>query len=559
MIAAANFRLVNGRHFGTLDLLGGIDAGRYSGGKRRFYCPIHGSDRQKSLVFDDAGELAGVGYCHSCHATVIIEDWPGKAPRQPGKALSTAQRLVQPLPVKQKSAPAPDGDLATLRSKDDVMQSLISRDKAQAYLAARGIEPHILPIAEMGYIPENAILKNLRSKWLDRLMFPLWSPDGIGYAGRALWGWQQGMDEDAHKTLLDAYSDTCEQQHKPNDRRRWEKTNIAGWYGPAPEALAETVIIVEGALDRLALLCAGAESGDVLAAVGTAFQHEWLPRHVRYAVLVFDSDAPGQERAKAKAREIHLAGIDVAIAAPAADGLGKDPSARYRLAGFAGLGYIWQAYDRVHGVIERPPAPAPHIEPPAVVIETPPAPAIEPSHAPIVFPPIKISDPPPYLDKGHMRELFSACPWYDASAPDNAASQAALWICANELPKEPGVTSAMSDMMAVYGLLLRVFASGAPVGMTPAIEGWLKLEDKQKAPRQLGLAPFVHLLRQAYRWHSSELAQACVDAALSGDVVSAPTGGTYRQRVERLQAQGVGYRAACEAVKQEYIASRTRA
>src|SRR5437773_12073186 len=34
------------------------------------YCPIHGSDHQRSLSIDCA---TGWGFCHSCHATVLVQ------------------------------------------------------------------------------------------------------------------------------------------------------------------------------------------------------------------------------------------------------------------------------------------------------------------------------------------------------------------------------------------------------------------------------------------------------------------------------------------------------
>ena len=39
------------------------------GERLRAYCPIHGSDHQRSLSIDLA---TGWGFCHSCHATVLV-------------------------------------------------------------------------------------------------------------------------------------------------------------------------------------------------------------------------------------------------------------------------------------------------------------------------------------------------------------------------------------------------------------------------------------------------------------------------------------------------------
>ena len=72
------------------------------------------------------------------------------------------------------------------------------------------------------------------------------------------------MDENAHKALL-------EQEHAP---KRWIKTNPAGWFGYDPAQLGESLILVEGAFDRLTLLAAGFQASDVVALVGTAAQPE---------------------------------------------------------------------------------------------------------------------------------------------------------------------------------------------------------------------------------------------------------------------------------------------
>src|SRR6266700_2046615 len=41
-----------------------------SGQRLRAYCPIHGGDHQRSLSIDSS---TGWGFCHCCHATVLVE------------------------------------------------------------------------------------------------------------------------------------------------------------------------------------------------------------------------------------------------------------------------------------------------------------------------------------------------------------------------------------------------------------------------------------------------------------------------------------------------------
>src|SRR5438128_6911686 len=40
------------------------------GERLRAYCPIHGGDHQRSLSIDSS---TGWGFCHCCHATVLLE------------------------------------------------------------------------------------------------------------------------------------------------------------------------------------------------------------------------------------------------------------------------------------------------------------------------------------------------------------------------------------------------------------------------------------------------------------------------------------------------------
>src|SRR5437879_5582158 len=44
-----------------------------SGERLRAYCPIHGGDHQRSLSIELA---TGWGFCHCCHATVLLETVP---------------------------------------------------------------------------------------------------------------------------------------------------------------------------------------------------------------------------------------------------------------------------------------------------------------------------------------------------------------------------------------------------------------------------------------------------------------------------------------------------
>ena len=550
----------------TIADLGGLDAGKYSGGQRRFYCPVHGGSRQRSLSIIDDGDSAGVGTCHNCHAKVIITDWPGRNfhAQRPPSVKQLADQLLHPtqaraaLPARQPTERAAH-EIDTLRALHDRMIARSQDDRAIAYLAGRGLslapdDTALIDAAGLGYIPAGYRAAGM-GKWADRLIFPLWTPHGLGYAGRALWGWAAGMDESEHKRLLNTYADECQQGERFNEHRRWEKSDPAGWYGEPPAALAESLFIVEGPLDRLALLDAGVDPCEVIALVGTALSVDLLPRNVKRVILALDGDPAGQEAAQKSADAMAFLGILTAIAAPAADGLGKDASERYRRAGSAGLAYIFDAWAQVQ---ERPAsAPAPMPSPPpmaAPILPSEPTAQPMPASAPApsindgMFPDIALPADAPSLDPVLMRDLFHACPWYDDNMPADAPSRAAMWVCAGEQhPSRP-------HAMAVYGLLLRLFAGGAPIVVTPGIASHIGVtpstdpRNTTRTPVQLGLAPFVALLRTAYATHNHSMARACVDAALSGETAQASQAHTFGQRVRQFMESGLGYFAACQRV-----------
>jgi hypothetical protein len=231
----------------------------------------------------------------------------------------TPERLLRPITRYEAEAqPWQQDEVAALQTLEERMRRALSQsERARAYLAARGITLSLAEAGGLCYLPpawkDRPEVRPLQ-KWLDRMIFPLSSPDGRGYAGRALSGWRPGMDENEHKALLD----------QPGAPERWRKTYRAGWYGL--DALApdlEQVIIVEGPFDRLALMAAGVDAGDIVALVGSR-----------------DSRA-----AEALRLRLYLAGMRVAICIPPDDGTGKDWSERWRRGQFEALAPLFDALD----------------------------------------------------------------------------------------------------------------------------------------------------------------------------------------------------------------------
>ena len=335
-----------------------IDAGDHV----RAYCHLHGSDHQRSLSIDKA---SGWGHCFNaaCDATVLVADWnltlakqlirthyQGLTARSSVYPTTRQQsRQVTSTLVQQSTRVASTwqhDELTMLLSMQEYMRAgLVHSARAQAYLEQRKIPLELALATGVGYlpttIPDNVIAcseqKRFLHRWADRLIFPLSSPAGKGYIGRSLWGWKAGMDENAHKALL-------EQEHAP---KRWIKTNPAGWFGYDPGQLAERLILVEGAFDRLTLLAAGFRASDVVALVGTAAQSSWFPAQVKAIILALDADEGGTDAMRRLAERLERAGYRVSLCPPLRDTWGKDWNERWQRIGSQS---VWPLYE-VHAAV----------------------------------------------------------------------------------------------------------------------------------------------------------------------------------------------------------------
>lgn len=334
----------------------------------RAYCHIHGSDHQRSLSIKKS---TGWGHCFNaaCDATVLVAEWNRPlatrllhfnyqgltSPARPSLRPSTSEsrerpHIVQPLlfPPPKEIPQWQQEELHALRSLDEQMrQALIQSQRARLYLRSRGIPLRVARETGVGYLsPEllnGAEMRKQRGvlrRWVDRIIFPLNSPDGMGSIGRSLWHWQPGMNEAAHKRLLE----------RENGPKRWIKTNPAGWFGADVEHFSDTILFVEGAFDRLTLLAAGLPATDVIALVGTAMQVEWLPAQVKTAVLALDGDDGGREASRRLANQLALAGLQVQLCPPAPDTWGKDWNERWQHLGHQGIAPVFEVFPGVQDV-----------------------------------------------------------------------------------------------------------------------------------------------------------------------------------------------------------------
>jgi len=322
------------------------------GQRLRAFCHIHGGDKQRSLSIDTT---SGWGHCFNaaCEATVLVRELNQEvADRLLRRAHdnppvpSSLQRQPQREPAPRNNTPAwQRKEVAALRSiMPQLCEALSDVDlgdswQAQAYLATRGIPLELAHAAGVGYLPrellerpEFAPYRGVLQRWTERLIFPLRSPTGNGAIGRAIWGWQVGMDEQSHSDLL----------QEPGAPRRWTKTNPAGWFCVRPVEFAECVVLVEGTFDRLSLLAAGAAEHEVVALVGIAAPVDWFPAHVRAVVLALGADEGGVEAMLRLADQLEQTGIRAYLCPPPAH-YGKDWNECWRHLGPAIIAPIDQA------------------------------------------------------------------------------------------------------------------------------------------------------------------------------------------------------------------------
>ncbi len=307
----------------------------------RAYCHIHGSDHQRSLSIN---KTSGWGHCfNAAHAGVAV---PVSVSHENARqqALPSRQTPRQLVLLHPPSTPQrwQQEELAALQAFERPMRASLGHSKrARAYLRERGIPLEVARAAGVGYLEPvlfeqlmTADQRELLQRWAERLIFPLNSLAGQGYIGRSLWHWKPGMHENEHKALLD-------QPHRP---RRWIKTNPAGWFGPTLDLLADNLILVEGAFDRLTLLAAGFAMNQVVALVGTTVQLDWFPHQVKSVILALDSDEAGQEAARRLAERLAQTGVSVRVFPALPGRFGKDWNERWRTQGPRSLWPLYAAY-----------------------------------------------------------------------------------------------------------------------------------------------------------------------------------------------------------------------
>jgi len=304
-----------------------------SGGRERYYCPIHGSDHQQSLSVDPH---TGKYKCHTCgEGGTLREHWPdggGAFKRAPapsiveiGKRELAARRRSDAERVERLAAEIPAAASSFLATFDTMAAALRAPDNAgAAYLRRRGLDSELAASFGVGYAAPNAWPGD-RGRAAGRIVYPLADPltgRVVSALGRLCADLQPTWPEDKR------------QQFKSLKQRKlfgcpagiWPYANLA-----AARARCRALVFVEGPADVLALRARGPLPYDceIVALTGTA---DVLPMAaltgVAGVVLALDADDGGVKASRKLRVDLALAGIAVESVRRGWLGLGdeKDPA-----------------------------------------------------------------------------------------------------------------------------------------------------------------------------------------------------------------------------------------
>jgi len=295
-----------------------------SGGRDRYFCPIHGGDHQRSLSVDpDTGKYK----CHTCGETGTLRDhWPnaGGKPARPARALSieeigrqalAAQRRVEEERTVRLATDLPAQATAFIERLGAMSAALRVPDCPGAvYLRSRGLDPLHAASLGVGYAAPGAWPGDYGRR-VGRIVYPLADPA----TGRIV--------SAVGRVCIDPAPDWTEAQRASFKEAKQRKLTgcPAGVWPHASIAAARDrgtpLVLVEGPADALALMRYGTLPYPVLALLGMAnVLTKASLKGVGGVVLAFDAD-DGGVAATLKAR-IELALVGVPVDVPDAGWLG---------------------------------------------------------------------------------------------------------------------------------------------------------------------------------------------------------------------------------------------
>ncbi len=302
-----------------------------SGGRDRYFCPIHGGDHQRSLSVDpDTGKYK----CHTCGETGTLRDhWPnadGK-PARPARALSieeigrhalAAQRRAEEERTARLGADLPTQAATFIERLGAMSAALRVPDCPGAvYLRSRGLDPVHAALLGVGYAEPNAwpgdrFKNDGRGFTTGRVVYPLADPVTgriVSAVGRLCTDLQPTWPEEKQKDF------------KGLKQRKLTGCPAGVWpYASLVTAREQgtPLVLVEGPADALALMRYGTLPYPVLALIGTAdvLPHASL-RGVVGVVAALDADDAGAIATRKLRVDLPI-GAGVPVEAPEAGWLG---------------------------------------------------------------------------------------------------------------------------------------------------------------------------------------------------------------------------------------------
>lgn len=258
----------------------------------RCYCPIHGSDNQRSMkVWLDDGRYT----CYQCGSWGYLESYKeeyleNQRSERTNKKKRSSHRNKSKRKHQSKSRSEPEQYLCGLELvlKIQEFREALPGSPGEDYLDLRGISleiahHHCIGYAAYGEWPhqdENG--KPIMQAKPGRIVFPHTTPTGefISLYGRA-------VDEDLVTNKTDK---KIRHAHLPGKK--------AVFHGKAFNK--KTLFVTEGAFDALSLLASGYNATAIFGV--TDFRWEWTEK-VKKLVFCFDNDETGREKTKELADE----------------------------------------------------------------------------------------------------------------------------------------------------------------------------------------------------------------------------------------------------------------
>jgi len=293
-----------------------------SGGRERFFCPLHGGDHQRSLTLDpETGKFT----CHTCgESGTLREFWPNQ-----GGTVKTAKRTPAPsieeigrreLQAKARAdaeraerlaAEIPDEASSFLATFNTMAVDLRRPEcPGAAYLRERGLDPERAATLGVGYTAPGAWPGD-RDRQVGRIAYPLGDPS----TGRIV----SAMG----RLAVDAstqWSDEAVARFKAVKQRKLTGCPAGVW--PVESLMAargqrRPLVLVEGPADALTLLQHPAVPCAVVALAGTA---SVLPmeslKGVAGVILALDADDGGVKATRKLRVDLAVAGIAVEVMPP---------------------------------------------------------------------------------------------------------------------------------------------------------------------------------------------------------------------------------------------------